>query len=208
MIRPSAWWYASSAIPLIACIALGVVLIVDAVRSSIGPLHHFVTPGFVVPDLDDGDKRDIYVQTRGAPQSTGLSVSPSELACHIHGPRGETVPTDVADNSTLTDGGDRYRSVYTFTADADGRYLVRCTSPQERSIPLAVGPHIGVKTIVRVLGGIVAIFLGLLLAGAVAGLVAILRHRSKVKLQREQLGAAAGWGGPTAGGPWSPPPGG
>jgi hypothetical protein len=55
-----------------------------------------------------------------------------------------------------------------------------------------------VRTIFGVIGGIAAFFVGLVLAGAVVGLVAILRHRSKLKLQRERLYGAGGWGGPTA----------
>ena len=49
------------------------------------------------------------------------------------------------------------------------------------------------------IGGIAAFFVGLALAGAVVGLVAILRHRSKLKLERERLYAAGGWGGRTSG---------
>jgi hypothetical protein len=53
----------------------------------------------------------------------------------------------------------------------------------------------GVRTIVGVIGGIAAFFVGLALAGAVVALVAILRHRSKLKLEPERLYAAAGWRG-------------
>ena len=47
--------------------------------------------------------------------------------------------------------------------------------------------------------GVLLVVGGLALAGAVVGLVAILRHRSKVKLERERLYAAGGWGGPPGG---------
>lgn len=203
-IRPSAWWYAASAIPVVAGIAIGVILIVNIVHDVASDLHHFETPSAVTVRLNDDDKRDIYVQTRGAPSSTGFAVPASALTCQVRGPKGP-LPVDLADNTTLTTGGDRYRSRFEFTANADGEYRVGCASNTRPPvpIPLAVGPHLGVFQIIGTVFGVIAAFGGgLLFAGLVAGLVALLRHRSKIKLQREAAGPAWGPPGPTGGAPY------
>jgi hypothetical protein len=203
-IRPSAWWYAASAIPLVVGVAIGVLLIVNVVNDVASDLHHFTTPGEIGITLDDGDSRDIYVQTEGSVESTGFAVPASVLSCQVRGPNGP-VPIKLADNTTLTTGGDRYRSRFTFTANGDGRYLVGCRSQTRPPVPvpLAVGPHLGVLQIVGSVFGVIAAFLlGFLLAGLVAGLVALLRHRSKVRLQREAAGPSWGPPGPTGGAPY------
>jgi hypothetical protein len=197
VIRPNAWWYASCAIPLVACVVLGVLLLVGAIRAVAHGLTDFTTPSAVTVGLDEGDQRDIFVHRPSV-------VSPSEADCRVAGPTGP-VPLRLSTNTRIEDSGDRYRSLFTFEAPADGDYRVHCGA--ERPVDLAVGPHLGVRTIFGVIGGIAAFFVGLVLAGAVVALVAILRHRSKVKLERERLYGAGGWGGPTGGGPWSPPPG-
>jgi hypothetical protein len=197
VIRPNAWWYASCAVPLVACVVLGVLLLVGAIRAVAHGLTDFTTPSAVTVGLDEGDQRDIFVHRPSV-------VSPSAADCRVDGPTGP-VPLRLSTNTRIQDSGDRYRSLFTFEAPADGDYRVHCGA--ERPVELAVGPHLGVRTIFGVIGGIAALFVGLVLAGAVVALVAILRHRSKVKLERERLYGAGGWGAPTGGGPWSPPPG-
>jgi hypothetical protein len=202
-IRPSAWWYAASAIPFVICIAIGVILVLNVVDAVATDMHRFVTPGETRVDLDDGDKRDIFVQTQGAVASSGFAPSASALSCHAIGPDGR-VPLELADNTTLTINQDRYRSRFTFEANADGVYRVGCAAEVRPPIPvaMAVGPHIGVLQIVGSVFGVIAAFmLAFLLAGLTAGLVAFLRHRSKVKLQREASAPAWGPPGPTGGVP-------
>jgi hypothetical protein len=129
---------------------------------------------------------------------TGFSVPASALQCGVRGPAGP-VAVKRADDVTLTTGGDRYVSRYTFEANADGFYVVRCRSTLETPsrVPLAVGPHLGILQIVATVFGVIGAFGGgLLLAGGVAGLVAILRHRSKVRRQREGAGPGAAPPGP------------
>jgi hypothetical protein len=203
-IRPSAWWYAASAVPLVVGIVVGVLLIVTVVRDVASSLHHFSTPGQVTVQLDDGDRRDVYVQTGGAPNST--NVPASALECQAAGPKG-LVPLKAADNTRLSTGGDVYRSRSTFEATADGAYPVRCRAAERAvgapaSVPLAVGPHLGVLEIVGTVFGVIAAFGGgFVLAGGVAGLVAILRGRSKARLRREAAGGLGGSPGPTGGVP-------
>ena len=185
-IRPSAWWYAASAIPVVVGIVVGVLLIVNVVKAVASDMHRFTTPASTTVSLDDGDRRDIYVQTQGAPESTGFAIPASVLSCQAVGPKGP-VPLKLADNTTVTINGDRFRSRYTFTANADGDYRVGCGSETRPPVPvpLAVGPHIGVLQIVSSVFGVIAAFGGgFLLAGLVAGLVALLRHRSKVRLRQ------------------------
>jgi hypothetical protein len=202
-IQPSPWWYAASTIPFIVGVALGVVLIVTLVKDVASSLHHFNTPGQVTVQLDDGDRRDIFLQVGGAPNSTNITAA--DLACQVRGPGGP-VSLDTADNVRLSTGGDVYRSRFTFEANADGAYTVRCRTAERRfgppaSVPLAVGPHIGVLQIVGTVFGVIAAFGGgIILGGAVIGLVAFLRHRSKVRLQREAAGGVAGSGYPPGGG--------
>jgi hypothetical protein len=203
-VRPSAWWYAASTVPFILGVAIGVVLIVTLVKDVASSLHHFNTPGQVTVKLDDGDKRDIFVQVAGAPNST--NVPAADLACQVRGPKGP-VPLSTADNTRLSTNGDVYRSRFTFEANADGAYTARCGTAERRfgtpaSVPLAVGPHIGVLQIVGTIFGVIAAFGGgFILAGAVIGLVAFLRHRSKVKLRSEAAGGLPGSGYPTGGAP-------
>jgi hypothetical protein len=203
-IRPSAWWYAASTVPFIIGVAVGVVLIVSLVKDVASSLHHFNTPGQVTVRLDDGEKRDIFLQVGGAPNSTNIPAA--DLACQVQGPNGP-VSIDTADNVRLTTDGEVYRSRFTFEANADAAYTVRCRTAERRfgppaSVPLAVGPHIGVLQIVATVFGVIAAFGGgILLGGGVIGLVAILRHRSKVKLQREAAGGLPGSGYPTGGAP-------
>ena len=190
-LKPSAWWYASAAIPVLAGLVIGVLMIVGAVKSVVHSVDDFAAPGqIVVRGLDDGEQRDIYVHRPSF-------IAASSAACRVTGPNGP-VALNGGDNTNLTINGDSYRSLLTFTANADGDYLVRCT-PEEQ-VGLAVGPHIGVSTVFGILGGVGVIVLGFILAGLVAGLVAILRHRSKVNQQRAQLGGYGGPGGPTVGG--------
>ena len=203
-IRPSAWWYAASTIPFIVGVVVGVLLIVNVVRDVASSLHHFRTPGQVTLQVDDGEKRDIFVQVAGTPGS--VNVSAADLACQVQGPNGP-VSLTTADNVRLTVNGEVYRSRFTFEANADGTYSVRCRTAERRfgtpaSVPLAVGPHIGVLQIVGTVFGVIAAFGGgILLGGGVLGLVAILRHRSKVRLQREAAGGLPGSGYPTGGAP-------
>jgi preprotein translocase subunit SecF len=185
VIRPNAWWYASCAIPLVACVVLGVVLLVGAIRTVAHGLTDFTTPSAVTVHLDERDQRDIFVHRPSG-------VSPSEADCRVTGPTG-TVPLRLSTNTRIQDSSDRYRSLFTFEAPADGDYRVHCGA--ERPVDLAVGPHVGVRTLAGVIGAIAAFFVGLALAGGVVALVAILRHRSKVKLDRERLYGAAGWRG-------------
>jgi hypothetical protein len=185
VIRPNAWWYASCAIPLVACVGLGVLLLVGAIGDVAHGLTDFTTPSAVTVGLDERDQRDIFVHRPSV-------VSPSEADCRVTGPAGP-VPLRPRTNTRIQDASDRYRSLFTFEAPADGDYRVHCGA--ERRVDLAVGPHVGVRTIVGVIGGLAAFFVGLALAGGVVALVAILRHRSKVKLDRERLYGAAGWRG-------------
>jgi hypothetical protein len=191
-LSPSAWWYASSALPVIAGIVIGVLMIVGAVKSVVHSVDDFTAPGqIVVRGVDDGDQRDIYVHRPSF-------ISASGAACRVVGPNGP-VALNEGDDTNLTINGDSYRSLLTFTANADGDYLVRCAPEQQ--VGLAVGPHIGVTTVASFIGGLGVIVLGFILAGLVAGLVAFLRHRSKVNQQRaQQYGGSAGPGGPTVGG--------
>jgi hypothetical protein len=187
-IRPSPWWYASAAVPLVVGIVVGVLLIVTLVRDVASSLHHFSTPGQVTVQLSNGDRRDIFLQTGGALNSA--FVPASALDCRVTGPNGP-VPVKGADNTRLSTDGDIYRSRFTFEANADGAYTVRCATAERASgapgsVPLAVGPHLGVLEIVGTVFGVIAAFGGgFLLAVMVAGLVAILRGRSKARLRRE-----------------------
>ena len=61
MIRPSAWWYAACAIPLIACVVLGVLLVVGVIRDVAHGVTDFRTPSALTIGLDEGDQRDIFV---------------------------------------------------------------------------------------------------------------------------------------------------
>ena len=188
-IRPNAWWYAACAIPLVACVVLGVLLVVGVISDVAHGVTDFRTPSALTIGLDEGEQRDIFVHRPSV-------VSPAEADCRVGGPTGP-VPLRVSTSTRIQDSSDRYRSLFTFEAPADGNYRVHCGA--ERPVDLAVGPHLGVRTIFGVIGGIAAFFVGLALAGAVIGLVAILRHRSKIKLERERLYAAGGWGGPPGG---------
>jgi hypothetical protein len=206
-LRPSrAWYWVAGALIVLSVVVAG-YLFFSILRPLFDPIDNFTAPGSVTVDLDGGDQRTIYTQTTGIDTPvtpTLVDVSPNDLACTVTGPGGKRLDLSRADGFTYTKNNDEYRAKLEFKASDSGEHVVRCAyrpAPAER-IALAVGPHFGtVGFVTRLLLFFVVLFGGLLLGIGLAVLVAVLRQRSKKRLQREEMGS---W--PPPGGQAPPPP--
>jgi hypothetical protein len=157
-----------------------------AVRAFPDEPRAFATPDPVRLDLKAGDDQTIYRQTRGA----GPTVTATPSCAVRNELTGRTVTVRRSAQTTITVFGRRYESELDFDVPTDGVYRVACRpvvgpNPQ----PLAVGerPHLA-RFGALVVGAIASLGLGVLLAGGVIALVAVLRHTHKRRLERHAKG--------------------
>jgi hypothetical protein len=217
-IRPSLWWLATIPLPLIAGVAIAVVLIVDAVDTIDKPMQKFSAPGAITVKLKSGEGRSIYLRgiRFGSVSDQGdltdrLGVQPSDLACRAQNVSGErSVNVENTTGFTITLDNDRYEAVKKFTADGAGIYNVSCRfrGDPTRPVPLALGPKVNLFGFVGSIFGVFAALIGgFLIAVTILVIVLVMRYQSKKRLQREAL-AAAGYGGQPPPPPAPPPTGG
>jgi hypothetical protein len=189
-LRPRSWWYATAAIPGllgVAGLALCIVFAIDAFPGDPAP---FTAPGSKVLRLDAGQEQTIYRHTRGA----GVASQAGTPVCHVRNVRNEReVPLDRTGSTTYTINDDSYVSEYDFDPPTAGEYRVSCRPTQDvAGQPLAVGDRGNFGLFGGLIAGAIASFvLGLMLAGGVIALVAVLRHRHKRRLQQEAQGRPA-----------------
>jgi hypothetical protein len=203
-LRPSRLWYWVAGAIAVAGVVLAGFLFFSILRPLFDDVDKFGTGQPVTVNLDKGEERTIYAQTAGSPASPGLQttdVPADDLECKVDGPGESPVEVSRADSFTLTKNADKYQAKFEFKARASGKHVVQCTYlPDTGASPaLAVGPHFGtVGFVARLLGFFAALFGGPLVGGLLAGGVALLRHRSKKRLQEEER---ASWPPPGAGPP-------
>ena len=196
-IRPRPWAFALAAIPAVLGFGAAALLVISAISAGShtidrldAPLTTFQAPGSVAVSMRPGETQTIYTPAaRGGRGTTGSANS--DIRCRILGPGHTTVSATVDQGITLQRGAESYRSLLDITAPPSGARRVSClpASGSSRPVPLAVGPHFSVSDVlpivVRVLGAVGAIFLGLAVGTAVGVLVGVLRDRSQKRLQGE-----------------------
>jgi hypothetical protein len=186
-----AWFWVAGAVGVI-CAGLSVVLFISFFSSLVddltGPLTELRAPGEVTLALDADAERTIYRQERedGRPVPGAIGREP---ACRITRDGGGVVElNDTLFPWTLKRNGDRYEALYSFTAPEDGSYRVAC-NPNDNAgepVPLAIGESIGFWDLIKKGGGALALFFGgLIVAGAIAIVTAVMRDNHKRRLQRE-----------------------
>jgi hypothetical protein len=193
-LRPSrTWFWVAGAIGVI-CAALSVVLFISFFSSLVddltGPLTELRTPGQVAVELEEGAERTIYRQQRedGRPIPGANGREPTCTVTRADG--GLVEVNDTLFAWTLKRNGDRYEALYNFTASAAGSYEVACDQRDENlpAVPLAVGESIGFWDLITKGAGALALFFGgLIIAGAIAIITAVMRDNHKKRLQREAL---------------------
>ncbi len=151
-----------------------------------GHLTRLETPGAKTLQLEAGDQRTIYQQTRGV---SGPIRTPgnADVKCAVGGPSGKVDVSDSLFGFTLSRNDERFKSILKFTADKAGSYNVGCEDKRDstRRIPLAIGESFGIFHLVGgLVGGLLAFFGGIAIAGAIIIVVAIMRSNRKSKLAR------------------------
>ena len=192
-----AWFWVAGAVGVI-CTGLSVVLFISFFSSLVddltGPLTEFRAPGEVTLELDADAERTIYRQERddGRPIPAANGREP---ACRItRGGGGVVELNDTLFPWTLKRNGDRYEALYGFTAPDDGSYRVACNPNGNAGepVPLAIGESIGFWDLIKKGAGALALFFGgLIVAGAIAIVTAVMRDSHKRRLQREARERAA-----------------
>lgn len=166
-VRPSLAWLALAALPVVAGIAIAVLLFVDALGDATESFTPLNGPRTV--QLEAGEGRGIWART-AAEVSGSCSVLPR--------------PKELKDTNgvTVTTGGVEYHSFLRFRARDAGRYTVNCAASQ----PLSLGPYLTAGRLVAAIGGILGSFFGgFLLGGVVVAVVLLGRERSKRRLELE-----------------------
>lgn len=193
-LRPSrTWFWVAGAIGVI-CAALSVVLFISFFSSLVddltGPLTEFRAPGRVTVELEAGAERTIYRQQRddGRPIPGADGRAPTCTVTRADG--GLVDVNDTLFPWTLKRNSDRYEALYNFTASEAGSYEVACDPRDENlpALPLAVGESIGFWDLITKGAGALALFFGgLIVAGAIAIITAVMRDNHKKRLQREAM---------------------
>ena len=175
----------------LAGVAGAVLLVVVTLRSATGDLTHLTTPGSASVELETGDSRTVYVQTLVDGRGRARDASATDFDCRVMGPDGAAEVSGTSGSFTLTRGDDEYEAALKFSAAGSGPHRVTCRHRGgEDPIPLAIGPHVEVLGFVGGIFGIfVSFFGGLVIAGLIIALTALLRHRHRQRLQREAAGS-------------------
>ena len=190
-LKPSqAWYWVAGAVGVI-CAGFSVVLFIGFFSSLVddltGPLTELRAPGEVSVQLEEGADRTIYRKVR----ESGTPVSPSapDPDCAVTGPDGGSVEVGDTFEWTLKRSGDRYEALQDFSAAEAGTYRVACRlSDAARQVPLAIGESIAFWDLIKKGGGALALFFGgLIIAGTIAIVTAVMRDNHKKRLQREAL---------------------
>ncbi len=172
-IRPSFAWLGLAAVPVLAGIAVAVVVLLSLLDDVTGSFEPLEGPVSVRLEKDEG---------RGIWALTDESVSGF---CSAAGP--QRVDMKRTSGVTVTSGGTEYHSFLRFRAPEAGTYRVDCAA----SRPLSLGPYVTAGRILAGVGGILGAFFGGLLLGAlIVCLVLILRERSTRRLELEARGQA------------------
>ena len=189
-LRPGRFWYWVAAAVGVLGIAAAVLI---AISILFGPLLADLTPldapGSVSLDLDSGDERTIYVQTRDSAGSTELPPDAS-ISCQVT-TGGAPVELDSAGDLTVTKGDDKYNALFDFEASEGGSHEVQCqdeTQPS-RSIPLAIGEK--VKIFLGIFAAFAAFLVGAGIAAAIGAITWSRRRSHKRRLQAEAAQRAA-----------------
>jgi len=167
-IRPSLVWLGLAVVPVLAGIALAVVLVVDTVHDVTGSFRALDGP--VTVRLDEGAGRGIWARSDQDVSGfcSAIGRKPAEMK-ETH-------------NVTVSTGDTDYYSFLRFRAPVAGEYRIDCAASQ----PLSLGPYVTGGRIVGAVGGALGAFFGGLLLGAlVVGGVLLARERSKRRLELE-----------------------
>jgi hypothetical protein len=187
LLRPKAWLYALSAIPVALGLGVAALCIVLAVRAFPDEPQPFTAPHTLIVRLDGGDEQTIWAQTRGAADPS-VDAPPR---CVVRNRGSERfVPLSRAGNTRLTINGNRYETELDFSPPADGVYSVHCRpafGTEVQALALGDSPHLA-RFGALIVGAIASFLLGLVLCGGVIALVAVLRHRHKRRLQDQAMG--------------------
>ena len=190
-LSPSAvWFWVAGAIGVICTgisVALFISLFSGLVDDLTGPLTELQAPGEVTVQLEAGADRTIYRQVResGAPVAPGApdpSCSVTSDSAPDRGRRHVRVDPEAKQRPLRGDPGlQRGRQ----------RRLSGCVRDARRArepVPLAIGGSIAFWDLLRKGGLALALFFGgLIIAGAIVVITAVMRDNNKKKLQREAL---------------------
>ena len=167
-IRPTLAWLGLAAAPVLAGIAVAVVVLLAMLDDVTGSFERLDGPVSVRLETDEG--RGIWA----------LSDESVSGFCSAAGP--QRVDMKRTSGVTVTSGGTEYHSFLRFRAPEAGTYRVDCAA----SRPLSLGPYVTAGRILAGVGGVLGAFFGGLLLGAlIVCLVLILRERSTRRLELE-----------------------
>ena len=189
-LRPGRFWYwvaiAIGVLGVAAAVLIAITLLFGPLLSDLTPLD---APGSVSLDLDSGDQRTIYAQTRDSGASTGIPADAS-ISCQVM-TGGAPVELDSAGDLTLSKDDDKYDALFDFEASDTGAYEVQCQDATQptRSVPLAVGEK--VKIFLGIFLAFGAFLLGAAIATAIGAITWSRRRSHKRRLQAEAAQRAA-----------------
>jgi hypothetical protein len=172
-IRPSLAWLGLAAVPVLAGIAVAVVVLLSLLDDVTDGFRELDGPMSVRLEADEG--RGIWARSDG----------PVSGFCSAAGP--QRVDMKRTSGVTVTSGGTEYHSFLRFRAPETGTYRVDCAA----SRPLSLGPYVTTGRIFAGVGGLLGAFFGGLVLGAlIVCLVLILRERSTRRLELQAQGQA------------------
>jgi hypothetical protein len=185
-VRPGEHWYwVAGAVGAASIVAAGAIYLTQVILPMLSSLTSLHAPGEVTVDLEAGDERTIYQQTRDSGASLRLPAS-TEIACAVTKSDGDRI--ELSDSAMSLDKGDAgYSALFDFEAPESGAYRVRCQDPTQpgRRIPLAIGEKL--DFIWGGFGAFGAFFAGAGIASAIGALTWSRRDSHRRQLQREAM---------------------
>lgn len=191
-VRPDAWYYLLSLLPLVAGIGLAMYFLHTGVPQIRANMARMDVPGELNVDLSNRETYTVFVEYATAMGSKNVDLQPlSQIQCDVHNAIGEATQTNPRlGTSKYTYGINVGVSILDFDVNKNGTYTLSCQGPSQISgekIQVAVGGG-SAKALTAVTSrSLASVIGGLIIASLILVRMIMLRSESRRDIQERGL---------------------